>query len=77
MGLLDATRDWSRITQELNTPLEVERERGLLDVGEVYKHRIGGVGTYTYQDGDNGVYTGQVIVQHVSYLPVVFRQYAP
>jgi plastocyanin len=50
---------------------------GLLNVGEVYKHQLNSAGTYTYQDGDNGVYTGQILVQNMVYLPIVFREYAP
>jgi plastocyanin len=50
---------------------------GMLDVGEVYKHQLDAVGTYTYQDGDNSIYSGQIRVQHIVYLPIVQKQHSP
>jgi plastocyanin len=52
-------------------------DSGLLDVGEVYKHQLNSGGTYIYQDGNNGIYTGQVIVEGTIYLPLVFKEHSP
>jgi plastocyanin len=50
-------------------------DSGLLESGQSYVHQLTGMGTYTYQDGDDAVHTGRVIVQPTIYLPVVLKQY--
>jgi plastocyanin len=46
---------------------------GLLAAGESYKLRLDTPGTYTYQDGENGIVTGQIMVAPPIYLPIVLR----
>jgi plastocyanin len=46
---------------------------GLLAAGESYKLRLDTPGTYTYQDGENGIVTGQIVVAPPIYLPIVLR----
>jgi plastocyanin len=48
-------------------------DSGLLDTGDSFKKRLDSVGTYTYQDGENAVVTGQLIVEHLIYLPLLLR----
>jgi plastocyanin len=50
-------------------------DSGLLETGEVYVHQLTEGGTYTYQDGEDGEFTGHILVETKIYLPVVFRQY--
>jgi hypothetical protein len=50
-------------------------DSGLLGTDQSYKQQLDTVGTYTYQDGENAIHTGQIIIRHMIYLPVVLRQY--
>jgi plastocyanin len=50
-------------------------DSGLLGSGQSYQHQLTGVGTYTYQDGDDAVRTGSIVAQDMIYLPIVFRQH--
>jgi plastocyanin len=48
-------------------------DSGLLANGESYKLQLRTPGTYTYQDGDNGEYSGQITVEYAIYLPIILR----